>query len=101
MSFNQKELIQLIEIWNNIYPMTYKTNIKRLCDEKNIKPKQIAEVLQVTYNSARSYTNASHTARIEFLTALKIAEMLEVNIEEFLEKKFKIDIDSIQYKCYT
>ena len=79
-------MIQLIETWNNTEPSTYKTNIKRLCDEKNIKPKQIEEVLQVTYNSARSYTNASHTARIEFLTALKLAEMLEVNVEEFLKK---------------
>lgn len=83
---NQKELIQLMEQWQEIEPAIYKSNIKRLCDEKNIKPKQIEEVLQVTYNSARSYTNSSHTARIEFLTALKLAEMLEINIEEFLKK---------------
>lgn len=84
--YNQKELIQLIEIWNGTESAIYKTNIKRLCDEKNIKPKQIEETLQVTYNSARSYTNASHAARIKFLTALKLAEILEVNIEEFLKK---------------
>lgn len=83
--YNQKELIQLIETWNNTYPMTYKTNIKRLCDEKNIKPKQIEKTLKVNYNSARSYTNVTHLARIEFLTALKLAEMLETNVEEFLK----------------
>ena len=83
---NQKELIQLMEQWQETEPSTYKTNIKRLCDQKNIKPKQIEETLKVNYNSARSYTNASHTARIEFLTALKLAEMLEVNVEEFLKK---------------
>jgi len=84
--YNQKELIQLIEIWIDTDPTVYKANIKRLCDENNIKPKQIEIALQVTYNAARSYTNASHTARIEFLTALKLAEMLEINIEEFLKK---------------
>jgi hypothetical protein len=39
----------------------------------------------VPYNSARSYTNICHTARIEFLTALKLAELLNVEIEKFLE----------------
>ena len=85
MNYNQRELIQLIENWNNIDPALYKSNIKKLCDKKGIKPKQIQEKLQVNYNSARSYTNASHTARIEFLTALKLAEMLETNVEEFLK----------------
>ncbi len=83
---NQKELIQLMEQWQEIEPAIYKLNIKRLCDNKGIKPRHIEESLQVTYNSARSYTNSSHTARIEFLTALKLAEMLEINIEEFLKK---------------
>lgn len=82
---NQKELIQLIEQWENTSPALYKVNIKTIADQKGIKPKDIETALQVTYNSARSYTNASHTARIEFLTALKLAELLQVNIEKFLE----------------
>jgi len=85
MQYTQKELIELIEKWNNTNPALYKTNIKCLCDEKGIKPKQIQEKLQINYNSARSYTNPAHTARIEFLTALKLAEMLNVNIEKFLK----------------
>jgi hypothetical protein len=83
---NQKELIQLMEQWQKTEPTTYKANIKRLCDYKGIKPRHIEEVLQVTYNAARSYTNSSHTARIEFLTALKLAELLETDIKNFLEK---------------
>ena len=51
---NQKELIQLMEQWQEIEPAIYKSNIKRLCDNKGIKPRHIEESLQVTYNSARS-----------------------------------------------
>jgi len=81
---NQHELIQLMERWQQTEPAIYKVNIKVICDSKGIKPKQIEEGLQVPYNSARSYTNASHTARIEFITALKLAELLGVKVEEFL-----------------
>jgi len=83
---NQKELIKLIEQWQETNPAIYKTNIKVICDSKGIKPRQIEEALQVLYNTARSYTNASHTARIEFLTALKLAELLSVQVEKFLKE---------------
>ena len=82
---NQSELIKLIEIWQRADPSKYKTNIKAICHSKSIKPKQIEEYLQVPYNSARSYINPSHLARIEFITALKLAELLGVRIEKFLE----------------
>jgi len=83
---DQSELIKLIEMWQRADPSVYKANIKVICHSKGIKPKQIEEYLNVTYNSARSYTNASHTARIEILTALKLAELLGVKIEKFLEE---------------
>jgi hypothetical protein len=82
---NQKEWIKLIEQWESTNPALYKTNIKAIADNKGIKPKQIETALNVSYNAARSYTNMSHTARIEFLTALKLAELLSVNVENFLE----------------
>ena len=34
---NQKELIQLMEQWQETEPAIYKSNIKRLCDNKGIK----------------------------------------------------------------
>lgn len=83
---NQKELIRLMERWQDMNPAIYKTNIKAVCDSKGIKPRQIEEALQVPYNTARSYTNASHSARIEFLTALKLAELLSVQVEKFLKE---------------
>ena len=83
---NQVELIQLIEQWQQTNPAIYKANIKAICDNKGIKPKQIEEHLKVPYNSARSYTNAVHTARIEFLTALKLAELLGVKVEKFMKR---------------
>lgn len=83
---NQSELIKLMERWQNTDPAIYKTNIKVICDSKGIKPRQIEELLQVPYNTARSYTNASHVARIEFLKALKLAEVLGVKVEKFLEE---------------
>ena len=81
---NQAELIQLIEQWYRASPVVYKANIKAVCDSKGIKPRHIQEALQVSYSSARSYTNASHAARIEFLTALKLAEFLGIKVEKFL-----------------
>lgn len=82
---NQKELIQLMEQWQDTEPVIYKAKIKHLCDNKGIKPRQIETALNVSYNAARSYTNASHTARIEFLTALKLAELLNVEVKDFLK----------------
>ena len=82
---NQAELINLITQWQHSDPAIYKANIKDICDSKSIKPKQIQEYLNIPYNSARSYTNAAHPARIEFITALKLAELLGVNVEEFLK----------------
>jgi len=83
---NQAELIQLMEQWQQTNPAIYKANIKVICDSKGIKPKQLAEDLQIPYNTARSYTYAVHTARIEFLTALKLAEYLGVKVEEFMKR---------------
>jgi transcriptional regulator with XRE-family HTH domain len=83
---NQAELIKLMEQWQDTNPTIYKTNIKAICDSKGVKPRHIEEGLGVSYNSARSYTNAAHSARIEFLTALKLAEMLGVKVEEFLKE---------------
>lgn len=82
---DQKELIVLMELWQQTEPSIYKTNIRAICDSKGVKPRQIEESLHVTYNSARSYLNTSHTARIEFLTALKLANMLGVSVTDFLE----------------
>ena len=81
---NQTELIKLMEHWQQTSPTVYKASIKAICDSKGIKPRHIQEALQVPYNTARSYTNASHTARIEFITALKLAEFLGVKVEKFL-----------------
>lgn len=81
----QKEYIYLIEQWENTSPALYKANIKAIADQKGIKPRHIETALNVSYNAARSYTNASHTARIEFLTALKLAELLNVNVQDFLK----------------
>ncbi len=89
LQLNQQQLIELIEQWQQTDPAIYKTNIKRIADSQNIKPRQIEELMQVNYHTARSYTNASHPARIEFITALKLANMLGVTVEDFLKKIIK------------
>lgn len=85
LQLNQKQLINLMEKWQQTSPAIYKTNLKRICDSKNIKPRQLEKLMQVNYNTARSYTNSVHPARIEFITALKLANMLNVNVTDFLE----------------
>lgn len=85
LQLNQKQLINLIEQWQQTNPAIYKTNIKKIADSQNIKPKKLEELLQVSYHAARSYTNPSHIARIEFITALKLAELLGVMVTDFLE----------------
>lgn len=82
----QKELIQLMEQWQNVDPLIYKSNIKRLCDFKRVKPRHIVESLNITRNKAVSLCNPSHTGRIEFYDGLRLAELLEVEIQNFLEK---------------
>lgn len=86
---NKKDLIELIERWNNATPALYKTNIKRLAHIKGIKPKDIGASLNVPITTAKSYTYVGHPARIEFLTALKLAELLDVQVQEFLEENWK------------
>ena len=82
---NQQKLIELIEQWQNTNPAIYKTNIKKIADSQNIKPRQLERLLQVSYHAARSYTNPAHIARIEFITALKLAELLGVKVADFLK----------------
>jgi len=82
---DQKELIKLIEQWESTEPNIYKTNIKKIANDKGIKPRHIEASLNVINTTARSYTNVNHPAKIEFLTALKLAELLETEIEKFLE----------------
>lgn len=81
----QKELIELMEQWEQTEPIIYKANIKAICQLKGIKPRHIVKALQIPITTAKSFTNLSHKARIEFITALKLAELLKENIKKFLE----------------
>lgn len=81
----QQQLINLMEQWHNTDPAIYKTNIKKIADSQNIKPRQLEKLMNVNYNTARSYTNVAHPARIEFITALKLAELLGVMVTDFLK----------------
>lgn len=85
LQLSQQQLINLMEQWHNTDPAIYKTNIKKIADSQNIKPKKLKELLQVSYHAARSYTNPAHIARIEFITALKLANMLNVSVTDFLK----------------
>lgn len=82
---NQKELIQLIEQWNDTEPAIYKTNIKIMSDLKGIRPRHIKEGLNISDSMTRSFLNVSHKARIEFLMALKLAEFLKCDVKDFLK----------------
>jgi hypothetical protein len=82
---NQHELIQLIEQWENTSPALYKANIKAIADQKGIRPRYIKEALKLSDSMTRSILNVSHKARIEFLTALKLAEYMQEDIKNFLK----------------
>lgn len=81
----QKELLQLIEQWEQTDPIIYKANIKRISYFKGVKPRHIVKALNVPVTTAKSYTSLTHKARIEFRTALQLAELLDVNIKDFLK----------------
>jgi hypothetical protein len=82
---NQKELIELIEQWQQTDPQIYKTNIKAICFKKGIKPRHIISGLNISDAMSRSILNASHKARIEFITALKLAEFLQCDVKDFIK----------------
>lgn len=81
----QKELIQLIEKWESIEPIIYKTNIKNICEHRGKTTRDIESYFNISFNTARSYINPSHSARIPFLTGLKLAEFLGIDVDKFLE----------------
>jgi hypothetical protein len=81
----QKELVQLIEKWESTEPIIYKTNLKNICKHKGKTIRDIESFFNISFNTARSYINPSHTARIPFLIGLKLAEFLEINVEKLLE----------------
>lgn len=83
--YNQKELIQLIEKWESADPIIYKTNIKNICEQQNKTSRDIEAYFNISFNTVRSFLNPSHPARIPFLMGLKLAELLETKIENFLE----------------
>ena len=82
---NQSELIQLITQWEQTDPIIYKSNIKSLCHLKGIKPRHLESTLNISNSMAKSFTNLSHKARIEFKTALQLAELLQVDVTDFLK----------------
>jgi plasmid maintenance system antidote protein VapI len=81
----QKEILELIEQWEQTDPVVYKANIKAICHLKGIKPRHIVEAMQIPLTTAKSFTNASHKARIEFKTALQLAELLGVDIKDLIK----------------
>jgi len=81
----QKELLQLIQQWEQTDPTIYKASIKRISHLKGIKPRHIVEALQIPISTVKSFTNVSHKARIEFKTALQLAELLQVDLKAFLK----------------
>jgi DNA-binding Xre family transcriptional regulator len=83
-TINQIELITLIEQWQTTDPTIYKTNIKAICSKNNVKPRHIKEGLNISDAMTRSILNVSHKARIEFITALKLAEYLKCDVKDFL-----------------
>lgn len=82
---NQAELIELMEKWQETDPALYKQNIRKLCEERKIYPAKLAKLLGIKYSTAKSYFYQNHPSKIEFLTALKIAELLKVDVREFLK----------------
>lgn len=80
----QKEYIQLMKQWQDTEPVVYKTNIKRLCDIKGVKPRHIVDSLNITRNKAVSLINPSHKGKVEFYDALRLAELLSIDVENFL-----------------
>jgi predicted XRE-type DNA-binding protein len=83
----QPELIQLMERWQQAEPAHYKTRIKTLCDQQNIKTRHIVEVLDIKRPKAVSFINPLHPGRIEFYDAVRLAELLlKVKVEIFLEE---------------
>ena len=84
-TYNQYEILELMEKWYNTEQSKYKANIYRIYKVKRLKPKDIITAMQVGSNTAKSYICAAHPARLEFITALKLAEFLEVDIERFLD----------------
>lgn len=81
----QKELLELINQWERTEPTVYKANIKAICHLKGVKPRHIVEALQIPITTAKSFTHVLHKSRIELKTALQLAELLEVNIKDFLK----------------
>lgn len=86
----QKELLQLIEQWEQTDPIIYKANIKRISYLKGVKPRHIVKALNIPVTTAKSYTSLTHKARIEFRTALQLAELLDVDVKEFLKNDEEI-----------
>jgi hypothetical protein len=82
----QQELIQLMERWQQAEPAHYKTKIKTLCDQQDIKPRHLVELFNITRSKAVSLINPLHPGRIEFYDAVRLAELLKVKVENFLEE---------------
>ena len=87
---NQQQILLLIEQWQHTDPKHYKANIKYLCRVKGVTYNQIMPALNVGYETARSYYNVVHRSKIDFLVALKLAELLGVDVELFLEDHEKV-----------
>lgn len=87
----QNKIISLMTQWQQADPKLYKTNIRHLCRLRGITYNQIMPSLNVNYETARSYYNVAHRSRIDFLTALKLAKLLGVDVKLFLEDHVKVE----------
>lgn len=82
--YAQSELIPIIEEWYNTEPSKYKANIYQFYRQHKMKPIDLVTAFNISINTAKSYICASHPARIEFITALKLAEFMGVDLKYFL-----------------
>jgi len=82
----QQKVLILMERWQQAEPAHYKARIKTLCDQQNIKPRHLVELLSIKRSKASSFTNPLHQGRIEFYDAVRLAELLKVKVENFLEE---------------
>lgn len=84
-----KDMLQIIEKYNNTKTEYIKNNLYDILKQKHLKVGFIQEILQVSPNTAKSYINQNIKSKPSLKNLLKLCIALDIDITELLKENIR------------
>lgn len=79
------KLIEIKRLYNDTPPETIKSNIRLHMTATNTKHEKIMKLLDITTNTAYSYTNIANKGKPDLINLLILADYFHIDVRQLLE----------------